>query len=507
MAVDPNPGDSTPSGGFLLVCLATFLALGLLLLFRHEMWQDEWQAWLLASGSSSVGELFHNLRYEGHPGLWHLALFYLSRLSDNPVAMQLFHLGSAALTALIFLRYSPFTKPQKVLFIFGYFPFFEYAAISRNYSLGILLLFSCCALCTASKKHYLLLGPALFFLCQTNVYSLILALALGVTLAVDFFLREAPKGGRFQGNRQISIILVFLMAGAALSLAQIIPPADSGFATGWRLYPDWPETLRTMGTVWKSYVPIPLGERQFWGTNLISDAHLQFFLSLILIGFGLLCFLSRPGPLFLYIVGTLGLLAFTYTKYPGSLRHHGHLFMLLMACAWLAESYPAKSWASAGLNRWGSFGWQHRRVFLTGLLAAHLVAGAMAYGLDFCLPFSESREVADFIRSRHWQDRLVVGHADDAASAVGGYLKRRIYYPASRGYGTFIIWDQRRREVSPEEVVRRAGELARDHGQVLLLLNFDLKDPAPDLILIRRFQGAIVPVENYALYLVAGGQE
>ena len=46
--ISRHPWD--PVAGTLWLLVAVFFLLGLLVLLRHEMWQDEWQAWLLAPG-------------------------------------------------------------------------------------------------------------------------------------------------------------------------------------------------------------------------------------------------------------------------------------------------------------------------------------------------------------------------------------------------------------------------------------------------------------------------
>ena len=55
--------------------------------------------------------------------------------------------------------------------------------ISRNYGLGVLGLFAFLAVfCRTQPRNYPLLGVILFFLCQTSVYGLMLALVLGMVL-------------------------------------------------------------------------------------------------------------------------------------------------------------------------------------------------------------------------------------------------------------------------------------------------------------------------------------
>lgn len=507
------PGDAAPgrrvageSARFLLPAVLGYCALVLILLLRHELWQDEWQAWLIAQDSPSLPELLRNLRYEGHPGLWHLGLFLITRVTHNPLGMQLLHLLVAASTVYVFLRYSPFTRVQKLLFILGYFPFYEYAVISRNYALGVLGLFLYCALYCRPRRNYFLLGVILFGLCQSSVYGLMIALVLGVIL-LGAALQERAAGTW----RAIAGIMLVLL-GIGLALLQIIPPPDSGFAVGWHFDLDLPRLLSTLATVWQSYVPLPALTYHFWGTNLVADPRGQALLSVILLAFGLLLFSRKPFPLLLYVLGTAGLLTFTYVKYPGSLRHHGHLYLLLIASLWLSSRGGRGEWDAAPgphscktpFQILGNFCRNHRDRVVTALLAVHLLAGLWAASLDLLYPFSASQEAARFIQ-QHLLDRLtILGDADDAASSVAGCLDRRLYYPASRGRGSFIIWNrQRKTELEPEALLAQAGALSRQRCQdVLLLLNHELPPGQFPVIPLQQFTQSMVPVENYYLYLL-----
>jgi hypothetical protein len=42
----------------------------------HEKWADEAQAWLIARDLDLRTMWFHELRYEGSPGLWHTLLWF-----------------------------------------------------------------------------------------------------------------------------------------------------------------------------------------------------------------------------------------------------------------------------------------------------------------------------------------------------------------------------------------------------------------------------------------------
>ena len=81
---------------FAWLMTALFMLIAGFTIFRHEMWRDEIQAWMIASDSTSLPNLFHNLRYDGHPALWYLLLYAVSRFTQRPVAMQVVHLLSVA---------------------------------------------------------------------------------------------------------------------------------------------------------------------------------------------------------------------------------------------------------------------------------------------------------------------------------------------------------------------------------------------------------------------------
>ena len=133
--------SATAFAVFLL--LATINAIRTL---RHEMWHDELQAFMLAAGSPTLVDLFHNLKYEGHPGLWHALLWIVTRFTTDPIAMQVLHLAIALVIWILIFTISPFTIGEKVLLVLSYFLFWEYFVISRNYVLIPLIVFPFVAL-------------------------------------------------------------------------------------------------------------------------------------------------------------------------------------------------------------------------------------------------------------------------------------------------------------------------------------------------------------------------
>ncbi|HEX5708379.1 MAG TPA: hypothetical protein VFX96_13835, partial [Pyrinomonadaceae bacterium] len=231
--------DRVETWAFAFALTAAFASVALFTALRHEMWRDELQAWLIASGSGTFAELVWNMRYDGHPPLWYLLLYAASRVTSDPLAMKLLHVSVATASVLIFARRAPFTRLQKTLFAFGYFPLYEYAAISRNYALGVLCLFAFCAAyrASASEKNYFVLSLMLALLANTSAYGLMIALAFAVMLAYELWRARGDGRALLKAKwRELLAAAVVFATGVGVSAAQILPPADGGNIIGWRFY-------------------------------------------------------------------------------------------------------------------------------------------------------------------------------------------------------------------------------------------------------------------------------
>ena len=239
-----------------------FLVVGAFTASHHEMWRDEIQAWLLARDSTSVFDLFAHLKYEGHPGLWHLCLMPLSRITHSPVIMQMFHLLITGVTVYLFVRYSPFNWFQKLLFCFGYLVLYEYAIVARNYALGLLLITVFCVLFKERYKRFIWVGCVLFLLAHTSVHALIITIAIGGVLCCEY-----SFGGRFlnplnqeieaiEDKRPIWIGFALIGIGILTAILQLNPPPDTGFAVAWNFNFETKRVNDIVKLISRAYLPV-----------------------------------------------------------------------------------------------------------------------------------------------------------------------------------------------------------------------------------------------------------
>jgi hypothetical protein len=425
------------NGVFAAALTLVFFIFGIFNILHHPMWRDETRTWQVCAPCSTIPKLFADMRYEGVPLLWYLIVWCLTRLFRSMVAMQVFHVLLASGVVFAFAC-GPFRRWIKVLFSFGYFPFFEYATITRNYALIFLFLLLAIWSVSAPKPRLPLTAIFLFLLAQVSVWGAGIAGLVTCAAVMQWSLRPGSRQKIPLWKSLLVAVIVF--AGCAFSYLEAQPGPGPSFLATWAAVGDANKAMVTFGTIWDGWVPLPKWTPHFWNTNLLDDELvLRCCGSALLLLIAVLCLLRRPVALFLLLGGVLGLMSFTYFRFLGTTRHDGHLFMILMAACWLARRspqwVPPIAWLRAVTD------WLEPRsgVLLGLLLAVNLVSGVGANIAGLMTPFSAARDVADYIRTNLPPDVNLAGADDYCVSPVAAYLGRDFYFPQmhrTAGYNT-----------------------------------------------------------------------
>ncbi|MBO0932168.1 hypothetical protein [Fibrella aquatilis] len=398
-----------------------------LLLWQHEMWRDELHTWTLVTHATSLANLLHAIRYEGHPTLWYLLLWVVAHLSDSPVLLQLTHGCLAVLTVSLVIFYSPFSTIEKALLLFGYYLLYEYGVISRNYQLGVLLAFGVVIGWPRAGQRPLLLALGIALLAQTSFFGLLLGLGLSAGLLV-----EHGRAGRLF-TPQVLVGLGLIAVGFVVSVLSIQTPEDQSFNMGW--YGQWnPEkALSALRTVFKGYYPVPRFRLSFWNTDWSSDTGMALAYGaglLALVTLALVGWYFRRSAVSLAIVGvpTLCMLLFAYVRFGGNMRHNGHYMLALLLSYWVYKQANHTT---------------HRPMWvLRGLLLVQALVGLFAAYADGRYMFSGARAAAQFIERTYPANTLVVGNYNYLMTPIAGYLRRDVYNLANQAMGSYVIWNQ-----------------------------------------------------------------
>jgi hypothetical protein len=478
-------------------------AINVIRTLRHAMWHDELQAFMLAAGSPTLVDLFHNLKYEGHPGLWHALLWIVTRFTTDPSAMQVLHLAIALAIWILIFRLSPFTIGEKFLLVLSYFLFWEYFVVSRSYALMALLGFGFVALRASWPRRLFLPWLLLGLLANTVVLGTIWSIAMAA-----FFVLRAP--------RRATLFLLGGVVYAALLVIAILTMSPAPDMTGYQwhgtgtlaafplhsfipLVPPWPsETILWLGEPHLAKVS-DFDPSEVIIRLLRIDADHPARLILVLIFPIAFCWfvvrdLVRTAE---FTAAYIGVLLFAQLwHFTGDIRHHGIVFIMLVGIVWATRAAIAT--ADQSTWRW-----------MPMLLVA--AAGGLATLSSELHPYSQGRNVAAWLERNRMNDAPIIGSVDYTISTIAGYLRRPVYYLECRCLGTFIVWNARRQTLDVHEIAPRITRALETSGWTdsVLILNRQLARQemaaAPDLAfdLMERFSGAVArPEENYVVYHV-----
>lgn len=420
-------------------------------LTRHELWGDEIHSWNIVKASAGLGALFHNIRYEGHPPVWYLVLYVVSRFTHRPEAMQPVQFVLAS-TFILLLYRSPLPFWVKLLAPFGYFLLFEYGVFSRNYAVGVVLAFGICAMRSRDWRYYLLL------LLLSNTHLLGLLLAFSIVVA----------------DRRWLGLLVLLPA-----VYFILPPSDSQLNAGfWLSHVDLHPVLQAPV---RAFLPLPAwGEAHWWNTECMTG------LFGVVAGFAcvVLAFISLRGRLLFgvnLLVTLMAGLVFPLT----SARYTGFIWIgFIVAC-----------WVGGVRRRWP----------LLLLLLLQLPGGAFAVWQDWQRPFSRASAAPSLVGEVPAGARVACDYW--ALNPLAAYTDSAWYCIDLGEKVSFLRWDGdfAARVRRPDRYVAGASRLGRPLYLISTLAPFELSRIAgPDfrVRLVDFRDGAIEKGSNLYLYEV-----
>jgi hypothetical protein len=270
-----------------------------------------------------------------------------------------------------------------------------------------------------------------------------------------------------------------------------LPPADSNLQGGvgewiWRF--DLLRLVQSLTRVWNSYIAILVPN----DNDFIALAGFSL-LSLGLMFLVIKLLQNKPYALLFYLLATLEILFFTYVKFLGSPRHYGMLFIILIATFWLAGTEKAQPRIS------------YQKFLILTILISQVLAGIVAYTRDIFIPFSASRDTANYIQDQKLQDLTIVGTEDFAVSPIAAYLDQKIYYPETVSYGSYVLFNSQRKTVDSQSIFRQIDNLLKKNkGNLLLIVNQKM-EALPNFLPIQKikeFKNSFISNEQYSLYLI-----
>jgi hypothetical protein len=497
---------------------AVLIVIDVIRTLHHPMWRDEFQTYSIGLYSPSFGDLLINMWGYGHPALLYILEWLVTRVTSDPTAIQIMQLGLALGVWIIVYVYSPFSRLEKILLLLSYFLFWEYFVMSRNYVLIALIAFAFIALRERRPRPEFALWLLLGLLANAHAYSAIWSMVLAIGLVMDAVRRRSVPA-----YVPIAGAVVYLLL-LAFAIVMMQPPPWYSLSSPVVQF-SIPRLFADAETPVGAFVPLNVATvRQaiayiahpdtanipdFFGANAFNEIMVliqanfehPMRLALLFAAPVVACWLlTRNWLLTLeFLLVYIGIVLFeNIWNFPGSARHHGVVFLALVAAVWSARSRQTP----AVLSSW----------LFAGILFVNACGGVMSLASEL-RPFSESYETAAWIKQNDFANAFFIGSHDAQVSSVAGYLGRPVYYlecACSRAYG---IWNDARARygrLTVEEFASRLAEAVALVGQrdAILIRNRpvtadDLKPGASNLTatLLKSFTNASTD-ENFWIYRV-----
>ncbi len=377
----------------------------------HEKWADEAQAWLIARDLPLRTIWFHELRYEGTPGLWHTILWIAQHIFHAPyAAIGYIGLAGATAGAALLIFKAPFPRYIRWPLAFTYFMVYQYAVIARPYTLLPLLAFAA-AMLFKDIHHPERMVIVLVILANLSLHGTIIAGCIGFC-----YLLQAIKSWSTLDHplRNRYIISVTAMLLVFLFLFIILKPT-----------PDVGEFHQRDDPTLFGPKPTPTQKLVAGVCGAFLDYPVPSFLFLVLAGAW--CFMRGR---FLTYALPAALMAGLYAAVHGYAHHHGTMFVAAIAGLWIAWPTAQEKSAFNQRERWALYGMTAALLYLCFV---NIWDAEVTIRREYKYPYSGAEDAANYLKSAGATNGPIFGYLYGVVG-VQAYFDHNIFANTPRAY-------------------------------------------------------------------------
>ncbi|MBY3274476.1 hypothetical protein [Rhizobium laguerreae] len=448
-----------------------WLTLASALCWSETVWRDEVRALSLALQGDNFIDMLRQMHGEGHPALWYILLRAAYVVVGSPVVLKVVALtiAAAAVYLLIFRLKLPLSI--MLLSLFSSFSIFEYAAMSRNYGISMLVIFLIVLSWERGARNGLLLGLLFALLANTNVHSVVL---VGGFLAYWFFtlLLARPKRP-LNEYRAFATAAVIAAVGVVLCFVTVYPTFND---TGQNDLSGKNFALLALDAL-----AVPSSHFMEFYPNRVLElvvayplaSHIFAALMSVLIYASLLALANRRPAMIAAGLVLLGLSLLFTLVYPGGYRHQALWLVFMIAITALTGRTQHEG--AGGIEAAGGIVKFGRLCFLI-LLALQVVSGIEKVNQAFIaeIPLSRSKDFGAFMQSRpDLRDAVIMADPDYLVEALPYYVSNRTYLLREERFGAIVRYTRNARlSLSLADILQTARRLQQsEHVPVVILLS------------------------------------
>lgn len=448
-----------------------WFALTSALCWSETVWRDEVRALSLALQGENFVDMLRQMQGEGHPALWYILLRAVSLVIGSPVVLKIVALTIAAASAYLLVFRLELPRSIMLLSLFSSFSVFDYAAMSRNYGISMLLVFLIVLSWERGMRNGMVLGLLFALLANTNVHSVVL---VGGFLAYWFFdLILARPRPFLSAYRAFATAAAFAAVGVLLCVMTVYPTfndAGQNDLAGKNFAP----------LVLYAFAGAPSYFMEFYPDRILrlvlADPLLaRVFASLmaVLIYGSLLRLANRPPAMFAAASVLFGLSLLFTLVYPGNYRHQALWLVFMIGITALTTSPRPGSAGIAGVEAAGGVVKIGRLCFMI-LLALQVASGIekVHQFLFTDIPLSRARDLGSFIQSRpDLKDAIIMADPDYLVEPLPYYIPNRTYLLREQRFGAIVRYTRHARlSLSLADILQTARQLQQSEDAPIVIL-------------------------------------
>jgi len=387
-----------------IITLLLYMSALVLIMYYHEPWFDEAQAWLIARDASFVQLVTSITHYEGHPPIWFLILMPFAKLGvPFELGLKIVNFSLVTVAMGIFIFKAPFPGIIRCTVPFTYFFFYQYGVISRPYSLMLLgFVLSALFFKERNEKPFRFI-TGLAIICSASVYGIIIAAGITVVwlweiFATGLYLKEFTEITK--SNTFYALLGLFIFT--VLLLATVYPYSD--------VYAIDAVVQKRDQAVWLLYmlfvapaeaVCAPVFSDISYSASLVSQIY--GLVASCIINVTLFYFTKSYGRAALFVIPYLALVLFGGLIYFSPV-HLGILTMFYMFLMWCCLGQKRDTYANVEIDKF--FRYVGKGILVVGLGTSLYWSLTAAYN-EVALNYGTGRETANYLKT-HGLDQLKI---------------------------------------------------------------------------------------------------
>lgn len=419
------------------------------------LWRDELNAFAITWASPTFSSLVQHIHYEGHPWLWYVLLWLISRVTESVLALKLLQAVIATAILLLVAFRSPFRTWEKALILAGYFFVFEYTVVIRMYGVLLLLLLLYLGERARRPQNPVLAATLLGLMASTDSLGIILSIALVLEYAFALRLHRLPESR----PRRLPLAAAVYAFLAGLAVWSARPAHDISWRTTGKTFAH-ARSLSHLYMAFLHYTVLPFFPVKsprsgfFWNPEFPRGGPAYAVPMLLIVGMLYFSFRRYPSLLALLGVTILAGTALGHLIYPGSERHFGVVFLAFLSALWIVRAATPAERLPYPVNL---------------LLGISAVSSLWAVAGSFHRPFSYNKAAASWILDNHLDHMPLVGEEDTSVVGVAEYMHRPIYMIECACVDRFLLFAARRDRYTNADAPQRILEAERFYQDQPLL--------------------------------------